>query len=219
MRNIREILKEVIKFDWKSTPEERTIESFNGGKPIEAKELQEKKFEKIGSLEDSGHDIYHHQKSAIGGRSVLYIAHHRDSKIAHVTFTGFTNEDNSDVSSDVPIHPRNIEVSSLVSHPNNTLPAHKFYHHLINDHDKILFTHTQTVGGFKVWQKLSQEPNTHIQTFDPITKKTHNIKSLDTDEKTHARASQYYGDNKKMTPEDRKRQYIARLYLVASKKK
>ena len=51
----------------------------------------------------------------------------------------------------------------LASHKDNTLPAHKFYSHLLNkEHITALASKNQSPGAKSVWGKLSKEKGVNI---------------------------------------------------------
>lgn len=56
---------------------------------------------------------------------------------------------------------KKFEVTDLKGNPKSTIKAHDFYHHLlIAGHvKKLVSDKTQSIGGRKVWQKLSQLPH------------------------------------------------------------
>lgn len=49
----------------------------------------------------------------------------------------------------------------------NKIPAHEFYHHLITEHGLHLHSdYSLSRGAEKVWKKLHQMPNIHMQAYD-----------------------------------------------------
>ena len=61
---------------------------------------------------------------------------------------------------------KKLEIHSLKGHPDTTIKAHDFYHHLLlAGHVKELHSDaTQSEGGKKVWQRLSKLPHVKMRT-------------------------------------------------------
>ena len=63
---------------------------------------------------------------------------------------------------------KHFEVDTLKGHPNSTIKAHDFYHHLLlaGHTKKLVSGATQSAGGRKVWKRLSQLPHVKLHTND-----------------------------------------------------
>ena len=91
------------------------------------------------------HDIYmginpHNMEAS-------YTAVHRRTGLPHLRVQGQMTK-------------QGLNISNLVSHEKNTLKAHDFYHHLLTNHvvPGLVSDNQQSLGGKKVWHKLSQMP-------------------------------------------------------------
>ena len=79
---------------------------------------------------------------------------------------------------------------------------------MINDHDVVFTAHTQTHGGFKIWQNLSKTGGIAVRAFHPDSEKFTGPIKLDRIENTHVPTSKSDG-------QEHTEKY--RMLLVASK--
>ena len=74
---------------------------------------------------------------------------------------------------------KNLTVSKVSGRQGSMVKAHELYHHLITNHGVNLMAHSQSPGGFKVWQKLHKMPGVEIKQFDSETNKTTKVQNMD----------------------------------------
>lgn len=70
-------------------------------------------------------------------------------------------------------------IQTLSGRKESPVKVHELYHHLITKHDHEFMTHSQSPGGFKVWQKLHKMPGVDIHVHDGNTGKTTKVKNMD----------------------------------------
>ena len=113
----------------------------------------EAKDTKISSL--GKHDIYMRTQS---GEYNHYFAHNTETGKVDVALSTDERKHKKEGNS-------TMKIQALTSHPDSELKVHKFYHHLITKHNKILTSDHQSEGGMKVWQKLANERGINIHAF------------------------------------------------------
>lgn len=58
-----------------------------------------------------------------------------------------------------------LDIGLLTGREGSTLKAHKFYSHLINNHNMILHADSHSEGGMRVWQNLAKEKGVNVHGF------------------------------------------------------
>ena len=123
-------------------------------KRLESKNFGE--FKEIGSTPT--HKIYRKIiKHNRGTHSASFLAMHKETGEPHVSVSGKYDTKK-----------KKLTVNHLAGHPNNTLKAHDFYHHLLlaGHVKKLVSDNTQSPGAKKVWHRLSQKPHVGMTTTD-----------------------------------------------------
>jgi hypothetical protein len=101
------------------------------------------------STTSSGHHIYK-AKNPMGGFGVTYSAYNPNSKQTESRVTG------TQIGSSFHVH-------TLAGREGSSIKADDFYHHLVHNHNlKLKSSSTQSIGGSKVWHKLSQKSDTQM---------------------------------------------------------
>lgn len=101
-------------------------------------------------------------------RPATYSAIHKKTGEPHMSVTGTFTPSN-----------KKFEISNLQGHPDSTLKAHEFYHHLLlaGHVHELHSDKTQSPGGKKVWERLRKLPNVKMTTSD--NPKSSGIKNLE----------------------------------------
>lgn len=95
------------------------------------------------------YEVHHDRLS--GTSMVGYSLVHKPTGKTHIKLTGGQSEGTN-----------KLGVKNLVGHSDSKVKAHEFYHHLITKHGlEISSDDEQSVGGAKVWKKLSEYPDIH----------------------------------------------------------
>jgi hypothetical protein len=168
---------------------------------------------KIGEIK--GHDIY-----LMGGKGVTIIrAFNQKTNLIDMFVDGIMTEN--------PDNSRTFQIDKLSGREGTSLKAHELYHYLINHHNVILNTSSQSLGGYKVWQKLSRKRDINVHGYYPqYVKYANNFKDIkdlaDTAVPVDMKEPEENlgpPEDKVEEPEDKQFDYIKAMELVASKKR
>jgi hypothetical protein len=127
----------------------------------------------------SGHHLY--TQSEISPSSIA------PSEQKHYAFNPKTKQVDMQVDGLVKHHAngsRTFRVGELSGREGSSIKAHDLYHHLITKHDHILRTDMHSVGGMKVWKKLSQKPDINVHGWNHFKDAPVNVRTHD-DMETH----------------------------------
>lgn len=130
------------------------------------------KYDKTQKVSDHGdYEVHKHTNNGPSDNNVgdanatAYSLYHKPTKNYHMILQGRHVGDT-------------FHISYLQGHPQSQVKAHDFYHHLITKHGmKLNSDADQSVGGMKVWHKLSKNPEVSVTHHDisgnqiPVQKK------------------------------------------------
>jgi hypothetical protein len=141
----------------------------------------------------SGHKIYLHEKKYGPYTVRTYHAYDPKTKKTTLSAMGDFNKKSG--------HLHKIE---LASSPENTLKAHKFYHHLITHHNISIQDDSSSPGNKKVWERLAKMPGVNIHGWSK-GKPVNVVPHEDNEDETHEVKG---GENKE----------IGNMHMIAHKK-
>jgi len=155
--------------------EDRDLYNVNGSKPFDPMDHaidNQLNIRKI-SETPTGHHIYHINDTNHPEYHTIY-AWHPDDKTSHVSVNV------TDMDKNKGKLPKNIHVDMVSSKKGSSLKAHDLYHHLITNHDMVITSGEQTMGGLKLWKNLAKNKDVSIRGFIPSNNEFTGPVNLDT---------------------------------------
>lgn len=170
---INEVFLNTIKKTGKAVSSFKREVLYNNGRKWDPETSSDKTLKKLSKVPSTGHHIYSSYDKNTGYH--YFHAYDPEKKRSTITVQGRL---------------RNGVLHNLylASHDENTLPAHKFYSHLLNkEHVTALASKSQSPGAKSVWGKLAKEKGVGIHGWHkgkPVNVKvgedeTHDVKKGD----------------------------------------
>jgi hypothetical protein len=123
------------------------------------------KYGKLHSVMDSGHEVRLKHNKQFGSKEYSVID--LKTKLSQINLHTLSKND------------KHHTINELSGRKDSPVKAHQLYHHLITNHGAQFMTHSQSPGGFKVWQKLHKMPGIDIHVHDESTGKTTKVDNMD----------------------------------------